>query len=218
MSAKKLSSPQTWHFLRPLRSLRLLRGARGDTLRASASVLALVVDYVADKPTQSGRIFAAVRRAAERSQRFLILCKERVRERFGVLLCEACRWRPPLAGEWEGVLHVHHMVPLHDGGADNASNAALLCPNCHALAHKVWNTLVEISGGRHPARTLDRTILIGHLRLVRDDEPAWLAWRAGRMVTVERARKRESRDRQRASAKAQVAALNVSQMELAANG
>ena len=30
---------------------------------------------------------------------------------------------------------IHHIIPVKDGGTDEATNLIMLCPNCHALAH-----------------------------------------------------------------------------------
>lgn len=50
-------------------------------------------------------------------------------------ICTACLWRPPaLIGVT--ILHAHHIVPLSAGGTDSPSNLVLLCPTCHALAHR----------------------------------------------------------------------------------
>jgi len=38
--------------------------------------------------------------------------------------------RPPMA--------VHHIWHYSKGGPNDISNVAVLCPNCHALAHVIW--------------------------------------------------------------------------------
>lgn len=40
------------------------------------------------------------------------------------------------------ILVVHHIKPLSEGGTNELSNLVVLCPNCHALVHK----LLEFSG------------------------------------------------------------------------
>jgi len=42
-------------------------------------------------------------------------------------MCAVCQYR-------HGV-QVHHIVPRHAGGSDDASNAIPLCPNCHSEVH-----------------------------------------------------------------------------------
>lgn len=55
--------------------------------------------------------------------------------------CEACTWVPPEALLYrpgsDGLLHAHHIVPVACGGPDHPSNLLLLCPNCHAIAHRL---------------------------------------------------------------------------------
>lgn len=49
--------------------------------------------------------------------------------------CEACGWSlGPDA--WEA-LHAHHVVPLSCGGSDGFDNIIALCPNHHAVAHRL---------------------------------------------------------------------------------
>jgi hypothetical protein len=43
-------------------------------------------------------------------------------------MCAVCNLR-------HGV-QVHHIVPRHEGGSDDASNAIPLCPNCHSEVHE----------------------------------------------------------------------------------
>jgi 5-methylcytosine-specific restriction endonuclease McrA len=51
--------------------------------------------------------------------------------------CEACREAAPfLRSDGTPYLEVHHVVRMCDGGLDHPSNAAGVCPNCHARIHK----------------------------------------------------------------------------------
>ena len=50
--------------------------------------------------------------------------------------CEVCLWAPPKG--MEDILPIHHIVPLSCGGGHSLGNMVLLCPNCHAIAHKKW--------------------------------------------------------------------------------
>lgn len=50
--------------------------------------------------------------------------------------CELCdRGAPFLKSNGEPFLEVHHLHRLADGGPDNPSNVAAICPNCHREAH-----------------------------------------------------------------------------------
>ena len=39
------------------------------------------------------------------------------------------------------ILEVHHIVPLKDGGINELENLALLCPNCHAMLHRIISSV-----------------------------------------------------------------------------
>ena len=45
--------------------------------------------------------------------------------------CEACGFG------FTPLLHIHHIVPVSEGGAGHPDNLIALCPNCHELVHKV---------------------------------------------------------------------------------
>ena len=47
--------------------------------------------------------------------------------------CMLCSVSLPTEGD--PFTEAHHMVPLSEGGLDRADNVAILCPNCHTLAH-----------------------------------------------------------------------------------
>jgi len=53
--------------------------------------------------------------------------KDRIHERRNNV-CEYCK------SEWWG-LHVHHIIPISDGGSHLPDNLMLLCEDCHASAH-----------------------------------------------------------------------------------
>jgi hypothetical protein len=62
--------------------------------------------------------------------------KERMRNERGIVSCEACGWRPPNPAD-DGVIHVHHIVQVSQGGTDEDSNLVALCANCHSLADRI---------------------------------------------------------------------------------
>lgn len=43
--------------------------------------------------------------------------------------CSSCGWD-------KEICDIHHIIPRGQGGSDDHSNLAYLCPNCHRLAHK----------------------------------------------------------------------------------
>ena len=50
--------------------------------------------------------------------------------------CQACKEEGPfINSDGKPFLEVHHIDPLAGGGADNLSNVAALCPNCHRKQH-----------------------------------------------------------------------------------
>jgi 5-methylcytosine-specific restriction protein A len=49
--------------------------------------------------------------------------------------CEICDEKGFLMQNGKIYLETHHVIPLHEGGHDSASNVAALCPNHHREAH-----------------------------------------------------------------------------------
>lgn len=52
-------------------------------------------------------------------------------------VCEVCNRAAPFIRDSDGTpyLEVHHVVPLHSGGADDLNNVVAVCPNCHREKH-----------------------------------------------------------------------------------
>lgn len=136
----------------------------------------------------------------ERSHSVIAEYKQYVRDCFGALRCEACRWSPPCGPAWDGILHAHHVVPLSDGGDDARSNLVVLCPNCHALAHKVWAALRAISGPLSGRSSFSRRELLLHLKSIRDDAAEWMSWRDSHLATREARQRLQRRRKRRAAA------------------
>lgn len=115
------------------------------------------------------------------------------RARRGILRCEVCNWGPPprlksLGFKLEAlnIVQGHHIVPVSEGGPDTADNLVLLCPNHHALAHRVCVVYSKTGKTKYWQGPTTREALIYELRLLqssRDDE--WTAWLAsGRDYTA----------------------------------
>lgn len=51
--------------------------------------------------------------------------------------CEACATQMPS----KALVHLHHVVPVRDGGTTADANLMLLCPNCHSRAHWIYRNL-----------------------------------------------------------------------------
>lgn len=53
--------------------------------------------------------------------------------------CQVCGWTAPRVGRRRlPGLNVHHVVPVCIGGTDESFNLAIVCANCHAVAHAIW--------------------------------------------------------------------------------
>lgn len=51
-------------------------------------------------------------------------------------ICQLCKEEAPFLDKNNiPFLEVHHIVPLSEGGEDNAKNVVALCPNCHRKIH-----------------------------------------------------------------------------------
>ncbi len=89
---------------------------------------------------ERGAMMRIRRGKAQSSKRALRIAKAEI----GITSCEVCEWSSSVAD----LLHAHHIVPLECGGGDEQTNLALLCPNCHAVAHALWRTYRDGSGAR----------------------------------------------------------------------
>jgi len=43
----------------------------------------------------------------------------------------------------KAVLHLHHNVPVGNGGDNSPENLSILCPNCHAMVHSFLSDSAE---------------------------------------------------------------------------
>ena len=68
--------------------------------------------------------------------------------------CEGCFTAMPESR----MMHMHHVKPVSKGGTNIGSNVALLCPNCHAIAHWIDRNAPEAE------RPTDAPTLITALR------------------------------------------------------
>jgi hypothetical protein len=113
-------------------------------------------------------ISSAKMRSVQRVARSTDRTAKRLKAEAGA--CEVCGWREPMGDS--DALHAHHVVPLACGGSNAPENYAVLCPNHHALAHRVgqvrrtgvWSgpktreVLIEvIRRYEHPGRRLAQT-------------------------------------------------------------
>ena len=58
--------------------------------------------------------------------------------------CIICGWHIPTA--LHGGCVVHHIIHVSDGGTESMDNVAVLCPNCHSLAHHDLISVAELHG------------------------------------------------------------------------
>ena len=57
--------------------------------------------------------------------------------RSGVDECSVCGF------DCKAVLHLHHIVPVGNGGDNSPENLSILCPNCHAMVHSFLTDSAE---------------------------------------------------------------------------
>lgn len=70
--------------------------------------------------------------------------------------CEGCGWSVP-EKIGKRVMHMHHVIPVADGGNNVHTNLVVICPNCHAIAH----ALIDRFGRNAPQ---DRDELLAALK------------------------------------------------------
>jgi 5-methylcytosine-specific restriction protein A len=85
-----------------------------------------------------GRILFREHRRYERDRKLVAKKKAAVLKRTGRLACEVCDFESSEAYDVEGVIDVHHVVPLHKIGESvtTMNDLALVCPTCHRVLHK----------------------------------------------------------------------------------
>lgn len=91
----------------------------------------------------------------------------------GIDACEACGWRLPdccRVGDRSELLEIHHIQPRAAGGHDTTSNLALLCLNCHKVAHRLFPLRKKVYQG-----PLGRGDFLAEMRLFWADPDHW--WR-----------------------------------------
>lgn len=107
--------------------------ARGETDEAPADT-GEEEEYEAPE----GRILFREHRRYERDRKLVAKKKTAVLKKTGRLACEVCDFESSEAYGVEGVIDVHHVVPLHKIGESvtTMNDLALVCPTCHRVLHK----------------------------------------------------------------------------------
>ena len=71
------------------------------------------------------------------------------------------------------IIDLHHIVEVHEGGGNDASNLLALCPNCHALYHRekiakesivIWKGMLVALSNAFDFQTIDDLIFISKLK------------------------------------------------------
>jgi hypothetical protein len=91
--------------------------------------------------------------------------------------CEACDWVPSAEyrkahENWYKMLHVHHVIPAVCMGESKRHNLVVLCPNCHAFAHKMGSITGSQFERKRWSGPSDKAELIAALRAARSGEIA----------------------------------------------
>ena len=105
-----------------------------------------------------GRLLYRLHRRYERDPN-LKKRKVALARRRGTLRCEACGADPSALYALPGgtILECHHLTPLASTGETTTgiADVALLCPNCHRVAHRItpWPSLAQLRAVAAEART-----------------------------------------------------------------
>jgi 5-methylcytosine-specific restriction protein A len=85
-----------------------------------------------------GRILFREHRRRERDRALVVKKKRSVLKKTGRLACEVCDFESSEVYGVEGVIDVHHVVPLHKIGESvtTLADLVLVCPTCHRVLHK----------------------------------------------------------------------------------
>jgi 5-methylcytosine-specific restriction enzyme A len=85
-----------------------------------------------------GRILYREHRRYERDRKLVAEKKKSALKKTGRLACEVCDFESATAFGVDGVIDVHHVMPLHKIGESvtTLADLALVCPTCHRVIHK----------------------------------------------------------------------------------
>ncbi len=104
-----------------------------------------------DYEAPEGRLLTVQHQRRERRPELVKKKKQKVLERTGHLLCEACQFdfSKTYGSRGEGFIECHHTKPLSEAGAEaktRLDDLALLCSNCHRMIHvkSPWLTVEEL--------------------------------------------------------------------------
>ena len=117
------------------------------------------------------------------------------RIRAGNAACDVCGWKPPepvIARGGHLILTAHHVVPLACGGSNREENLVVLCPNHHAIAHRLGFKRSQQWYG-----PTSRDDLIGELVLLETDPEKWTKLRLRRMARIQEGSLAKPRDADR---------------------
>lgn len=103
-----------------------------------AAAVALIRTRGETDDAPEGRIAYRVHRRYERDRKLVAERKKAVLKKTGRLACEVCEFESAAAYGVDGVIDVHHVVPLHKIGESvtTLADLALVCPTCHRVIHK----------------------------------------------------------------------------------
>lgn len=117
--------------------------ADAAAIRAAVAIpLTPAAAPVADDPyeAEEGGVIVRLHRSYERDRK-LIAAKKKAAKAAGALACEACEFdfAKAYGALGEDFIEVHHLRPVHamqPGQKTKLSDLALLCSNCHRMAHR----------------------------------------------------------------------------------
>jgi 5-methylcytosine-specific restriction protein A len=99
-----------------------------------------------------GRLLYRRHRIYERSRSLRLKRLAAARQNGESISCQACGFdfAEVYGTLGEGYIQVHHTLPLHESGQvrTRLPDLALLCANCHAMAHRArpWPSVSELQG------------------------------------------------------------------------
>lgn len=114
------------------------RSRRVDARRDATALLDTTDDD--DQFVKEGAVRYGIHRFRERDHGIIAAKKQAVRDEYGRLACEVCRYdfeqRWPDLGS--GFIECHHLLPLSEGERETRiGDLAIVCSNCHRMFHRV---------------------------------------------------------------------------------
>jgi 5-methylcytosine-specific restriction endonuclease McrA len=94
-------------------------------------------NIIAEQKIRTQRVLGRlIQEGQEQSRRISVHLREKIHMAYKGK-CAICDYKHSI------ILEIHHIVPVCCGGGKEEGNLILICPNCHALFHKIFDATTD---------------------------------------------------------------------------